>query len=222
MNANRPLVASAVAYAGLFLAGSFLPTLPEGAYSDARVIGLLADSGSRTGIVLGGLLLTLAGLAVLPFLAGLALRLHRADPRSTAGVVVLGAGLVHVVMLLVAARSFSGYATGIAVGELEVPVDATMVRVLSDQGFGTLLLPGLMAAGVAMGVASLAARRHALLPGWLTVAGLVMAVLTLGGALWIPQFLPPLWVLLVALTLAEGSPDPARDGVAAPAGRRTS
>ena len=200
MTSSRTMTTSALAYAGLFLAGSFLPRLPEGAYSDAEVIALLSDAGSRWAIVVAGLLLVLAGLALLPFLAVLFTRLRAADRTSCLPVVVLGAGMVHVVMLLVAAQFFSGYATGIAVGEVPVPSEATLFRVLSNQGFGVMLVPGLVAAGVMMAATSLASREHqGMMPGWLVVTGLVMAALTLAGPLWIPQFLPVIWVVLVGL-----------------------
>lgn len=205
MPRSRTLVLSAVAYTALFLAGSFLPRLPEAAYSDREVVGLLAEPGSRTAIVAAGVLLTLSGLALLPFLSVLATRLRRADALSSLPGLVMAAGVVHVAMLLLAARFFSGYATGVMVGEVPVPADPALFRVLSDHGFGTLLVPGLLAAGLMMAATSLAGRRTGVLPGWVVITGLTLAVLTLFGVLWVPQFLPPLWALIVAFTLRDGT-----------------
>lgn len=205
MPRSRTLVVSAVAYTALFLAGSLLPRLPEGAYSDREVVDLLAEPDSRTAIVAAGLLLTLAGLALLPFLSALTTGLRRADGTSSLPTLVMAAGVLHVAMLLVAARFFSGYATGVMVGEVPVPSDPTLFRVLSDHGFGTLLVPGLMAAGLMMAATSLVGRRTGVLPAWVCTTGLALAALTLAGVLWLPQYLPPLWALIVAFTLRDGT-----------------
>lgn len=200
-SSSRTARSSTVAFTTLYLAAMFLPTLPDGAYSDAEVLGLLTDTGSRSLVILAGLLLPLAGLALLPFLSELTGSLRRLDAESPIPGVVFGAGLLYIAMVAVAGTLFGGYATGIAVGELPIPTDATLVRVLNDHGFGTLLIPGLLSAGVMILAASLMARHHALLPKWVCGTGLVVAPLLLLGAMWIPQFLVPLWTLLAAFTL---------------------
>jgi len=175
---------SGLVFAALYLVAVELMYLPEGRYSDARVIELYRDAGTRSGIVLGGVLLVIAGLALVPFLADLRERLGPRDPLT--GVAVAGGGL-YVAMLFVAAGLQSGYATGVTVGELPEPVDPTLARVLSDHGFGLLLIPGLLSAGVLVLASSLAARRTAALPRALTTTGFVVAPLLLAGAAWVPS-----------------------------------
>lgn len=214
---NRSTAASAfgaVAFTVLYLAATFLPSLPEGAYSDAEVLGLLQDSGSRNLIIVGSLLYIASGLALLPFVAQLTATLRRTDPDSPLVGVVFGSGLLYVAMLLMAGNVFGANAIGIAVGEVPMPEDATLVRVLSDLGFVTLLIPGLLSAAVMIVAASLLARRSQALPRWVCVTGFVVAPLLMLGAAWVPQFLVPLWTLMAGFSLrpepvAETTPTPA-------------
>lgn len=64
-----------------------------------------------------------------------------------------------------------------------------------------------MAAGAFIAIASYYARRHALLPGWLTIAGYVVAALQLAGTLFIPIALVPLWILVTSIVLLRRSSD---------------
>ncbi len=194
----------------LYLAATFLPALPEGADSDAEVLGLVQEGGSRNLIVLGSVLFMLAALALLPFLSQLTATLRhaevsRTDSDSPLIGVVFGGGLLYIAMLLTAGNSFGTYATGVAVGELPVPQDATLVRVLSDQGFGLLLIPGLLSAAAMILAASLVARRSQALPSWVCITGFVFAPLLLLGAAWAPQFLVPLWTLMAGFALRPSS-----------------
>lgn len=207
MQSRRPLTVFAATYAVLFLTAAFLPNLPEGSDPDRAVIGLLSDPSSRLVIALSGHLWTLAGLALLPWLAAMALTVWRIPARSpgsttheVAAVTLVAAGVVHVVMLLTAGQAFAGYALGVAVGELEVPRDATLYRVLSDQGFGHLLVPGLLAAGVMMLSLHIGLRGTGALPGWVARVGVALTATTLLGFTWAPQFVVPLWVMTIALT----------------------
>jgi hypothetical protein len=199
------MVASAVSFTALYAAATFLPSLPEGALSDRQVLALIEDTGSRSLVIVAGVLYPAAGLALLPFLAGLVALLRNEEqaqpgvPRGQSADVVWGAGLLYIAMLMVAGSLFGAYATGVAVGELAVPTDATLVRVLSDLGFGILLLPGLFAAAAMVLATSLAGRRSGTLPVWLTRSGFVIAPLLLLGAAWAPQFLVPLWCIAVAI-----------------------
>ena len=198
MSASRDLrwwPAAGVLFAVLYLVAFPLMDLPDGSSTDAQVARSYEDAGTRTGIVAGALLLFAAGLVLLPFLAGLRARLGRG---VLADVAAAGGGL-YAVLLIVATSLQSGYAFGIAIGELPRPVDPTLARVLSDQGFGLLLLPGLWAAGVLILASTAAARRAGALPPFLVVCGFVIAPLMLAGAAWVPQFLVPLWVLGVSV-----------------------
>lgn len=205
---NRTGPVAGLAFAALYAAFGLSPLmdLPEGADSDQAVIALVAEGGSRTGIVLGGVLVGLAGVAMLMFLADLRRRLAAGTPDSSLPTLAFGAGLIYVAMLFLAGNAWTGYATGVAVGELPVPQDATLLRVLSDSGFGLLLIYGLLAAATSVVATSLSARRTGLLSKALTTSGFVIAPILCVGFTYVPQFLVPLWVIAVSIALLRQPP----------------
>lgn len=192
--------AGGIAFAVLYFAALTLADLPEGSDSDARIVALYADAGSRSGIIIAGVLLGLAGIALLPFLAELRSRLRGA---GIAADVAFAGGLLYVVALFGAGNLFSGYAIGVALGELPEPVNTQLERVLTNQGFGLLLVYGLFAASALVLATSLAGRRTGAVSRGVATAGFVVAPLLLAGAAYMPQFLVPLWVLAVSVDYAR-------------------
>lgn len=165
----------------------FVPTLPEGAYDDGRVLSLF-EGAERAQIILGGYALAIAGVAALVFFQLLA--------QAVGSTVTRAAGTGYGVMLLVASTLFSSIPLGTALDELE-PATSPF-RELSNAGFHALLVPGLLCAAVAVVSASMALRRTRGAPGWCVVLGFVLAPLLLLGVAWVPQFLVPLWALAIA------------------------
>jgi hypothetical protein len=86
-------------------------------------------------------------------------------------------------------------------GQTPVPSSGDFARQLDNIGFGLLLVAGALAAGLFIAMASYLARRNGTLPGWLTIAGYVVAVLQLAAGLFFPFVLVPLWVLIAAIVL---------------------
>jgi hypothetical protein len=192
----------------LYAGFTFVPDLPEASYSDAEVLALYADPLPFT---VAAVCIALAGAAFLVFLADLLHRLGTGPLASLAG----GAGTVYVGALFLAGVLWTGYAGGGA-GPLEdAPLldgSATLPRILTDMAFGALLVFGLVAAAVCIAAVSVAARREGLLPTGVALTGLVITPLLLAGVTWVPQFLVPLWVAAVSVTLLRTSrpaPQPA-------------
>jgi hypothetical protein len=77
---------------------------------------------------------------------------------------------------------------------------------LEGLGFGTLLIPGALAAGAFVASASAASRQIGALPAWLAIAGFVVAALQLIGVLFFPFALFVLWVLVAAIVLVARTP----------------
>lgn len=192
--------ASGVAFALLYFAALAVGDLPEGGYTDARVAELYADEGSRAGIIATGVLLGFAGIALVPFLADLRTRLRGA---AVAADVAFAGGLLYVAALFGAGSLASGYAIGVALGELPEPVNVELARVLTNQAFGLLLLYGLFSAGVLVLATSVGGRLTGAVSTRTRIAGFVIAPLLLAGAAWMPQFLVPIWVLAVSLGRAR-------------------
>lgn len=188
-------------YAGFTFGGA---ALPEASYSDERVLALYDDGAP---FVITATLIALAGAAFLVFLADLHRRL-RSGGDGGSPTLTLGAGLLYVAMLFVAGTLWTGYAGG-GGGPLEddpaLQHSAALARVLTDMGFGVLLVYGMVAAAVMIAAASAAARRGGSLPRGVVAAGFVVAPLLLAGFTWVPQFLVPLWTAAVSVSLLRGA-----------------
>ena len=157
MNTNRALRTSAIAFAVLYFVAMFAPDLPEGTYSDSRVLGLVNDDGSM--VVLAGYALSAAGAVFLCWLAGVTTRLRGAGGSALVDLALL-AGAAYGVLLMVASTFFSTIALGHSIGELPPAEDAFLVRAFSNQGFHLVLVPALLCAGLLMTAVSLGARRR--------------------------------------------------------------
>lgn len=202
MKRHHWLRLSGVALAASYVGALFTASLPEGAYDDARVVGLLAG-GDRTGIVVGGYALVVAGVSALVFWSLLASSL---SPHTGAGAsVVRTLGTAYGVLLMVAAVLFLAVPMGHVVEELPRATPSPF-RELTMAGFVALLVAALLVAAVLVALASLLVLRAGLAPRWVASSGFVVAALALAGPGWAPQFLVPLWVLLVGLTVRP-SPD---------------
>lgn len=203
MSSIRWLRATAVVFAVSYVGAMFTASLPEGAYDDRRVVGLLSG-GQLTGIVFGGHALVVAGLSALVFTSLLAGVLSGAGHGDGPGLVrALGSG--YALMVLLAAVLFLAVPMGHVVGELPEATPSPF-RELTMAGFTALLVPALICASALVGVVSALVRRSELAPRWSTTTGFVIAPLLLLGAGWAPQFLVPLWALLVAFTVQIPAP----------------
>lgn len=198
-----------LAFAALHVFFVFAMDLPTGADSDQHVLSLYTESGPRTLLVIGGVAVALAGVALLPFLAFFYDRVRAA---GAVALLVPLAGLIYVAMLMSAGVSWSGYAFGLAVGELPNPQDAELLRATSDRGFLQVLVFGLFAAALMVAAASVAGRAAGVLGRGAVRFGFVVAPLLLLGFAWVPQFLVPLWVAVVSIALLRQGPEelPAR------------
>jgi hypothetical protein len=86
-------------------------------------------------------------------------------------------------------------------GSTPVPAGGDLARQFDQIGFALLLVAGALAAGLFVGMASHLARRSGTLPGWLTIAGYVVAVLQLVASFFFPFLLFLLWVLVASIVL---------------------
>jgi hypothetical protein len=208
---RRTIRVTALAFAVLYLVSVFLPTLPEGAYPDERVLAIYSDSGERWRAEVAGAALVLAGLSLLAFVSqALA---AGATPGSRLGALAGRTATAYAVMLMVSATAFTALAAGVNVGELPADsVTADIARVVTVLGFYALLGPGLIAAGATVAALSRIGHASGTLPDWCARLGYGVGALCLV-PFWPIQFLPVLWVLCAGLTLdpRRGLP---RDGSA--------
>jgi hypothetical protein len=187
-----------IVFVVLFVAGFLLFNTPSKGTDTAKWAGWWNDSGHRATAVIGAYLMVLGLLAFLWFAWTLRERF-----RDGGGLMFTFASIfaaVGIVSALVRA-TIAGNKTFGGGSATPVPHGADLARQLDGLGFGLLLVAGALAAGAFVAFASYLARRDGMLPGWLTMAGYVVAVLQLVAVFFFPFVLFFLWVLIVAIVL---------------------
>lgn len=188
-------VVFAVGFTGFLMAGP-----PGGGTTTTKDV---TDYYQSTGSVLTGALLGLVQVAgcllLLWFFAELRSRLSDTmlaqvgHTIATVGVTLVVAGTM-IMLAPSGVRLFTGasFAGGTFVG-----VPAAMTA--GQAGLGVLLFGGVYSLAAAVFLLSLAARRQgAAMPGWLAVAGMVIAVLLVASVVGTPALLLVIWLILVA------------------------
>jgi len=193
-----------IAFAVLFVAGFLVFPTPSDEKDSAQWSRWWTDSGHRAGAVIGAYLMVFALLAFVWFMWDLNRRL-----RDRGGMMITF-GTVFVTLALVSALVRAAIPGGKLFGSTPVPPGADIARQFDNVGFAVLLVAGALAAGAFTATASHLARRDAILPGWLTIAGYVVAVLMLAAGFFLPFVFFPLWVLVTSIVLvrrtAESTP----------------
>lgn len=183
--------------AGLaFAAATFLPTLPGGDGGVAKALAAYRDSGTRVNAVLASALLVAAALLLAWFLATVLLRSAAAGALSVFAALT---GIATVVAMLTAAAALLATATPLMMNAGAVPDAATTAT-------GLLAVSALVVAGLAGGATvvalSVAARRTATLPTWVTRVGFVVGPLLVLSVAVTPVVLLAVWLVLAGAALA--------------------
>lgn len=205
---------SGIAFAILFIAG-FVCVAQVPAYDepDAAWVAMVDDSGDRLVTVIGTLLLSAAGLLLMAFTSTLAAYVRGTagkGPTHLAGI-LQGAGVIAGVTLLVAAVTGGSMSAGVTFApEFSAP-SGEVLRVLDQLAIGILLVGTGWSTAVVIACASRLAARTGMLPGWLTTAGLVVAVLLLASVQFLPILLIPVWALVTGVVLLRRGPDTVSD-----------
>jgi hypothetical protein len=188
-----------IAFFVLFVVGFLVIPTPNSGTDTAKWARWWNDSGHRTGAVVGAYLIVVGLLAFVWFMWDLNQRLREpSGVMITFGSLFVGLGLVSTLIR-------AAIPGGKIFGDTPVPAGADLARQFDNIGFAVLLVAGALAAGAFTATASYLARRDAILPGWLTITGYVVAVLQLAAGLFLPFVLFPLWVLVVSIVLLRRS-----------------
>src|SRR5580693_2566598 len=156
----------------------------------------LSDSGRRAAVAVALNLVPFAGIAFLWFVGVLRDRIGEREDRFFA-TVFLGSGLLFVAMLFVAAAVGGGL---IAVASSGAPGAGTLALGRNVTGILLNIYAMRMAAVFTLTLVTIA-RRTAIVSRWLTVAGLVTAVLLLVGvgiSAWV-ELIFPAWILVLSV-----------------------
>jgi len=186
-----------IAFAVLFVAGQFVPPTAKSQSNTLQWAQLWNSSSHRTTAIIGAYLLILGMLAFVCFASSL---------RSAFGD---GSGMMLAFAVLFAVFAMAAGLIGASIAGAKVftnaPIPAgALSQQLNSLAGGLVVVPGGLAAGAFVGVAAHLARRAGALPGWLTIAGYVVAILQLAAVVFLPLLLVPLWVLVVSIVLLRG------------------
>jgi hypothetical protein len=184
-----------IAFVVLFVVGFLVFPTPRD-NNDVKWDTWWDDSGHRVGAIIGAYLMVLGLLAFVWFMWNLCQRFRDGGGMA----ITFGSLFVGIVSVSVLVRaSLPG---GKQFGDQDLPQQLRDWSMQMDNiGFGLMLVAGALAAGAFAGVVSYLARRDALLPNWLTIAGYVVAVIQLAGGVFFPFVLFILWVLIVSIVL---------------------
>ena len=194
-----------IAFVVLFVVGFIVLPQPDDDKDLAGWERWWTDSGHRVGAVIGAYLMVLGLLAFVWFLWSLHRRFGDSGPMVIFGSLFAAMGLASALVR-------AAIPGGKLFGDSPVPA-GEFSREFNNIGVALLVVAGALAAGAFVAVASHHAQRHALLPGWLTTAGFVVAALQLAAGFFLPFVLFPLWVLVASIVLVRRNPS----GSAAPA-----
>jgi hypothetical protein len=159
-----------------------------------------SDGKRATAFVLF-VVLVVGSLLMIWFFTELTKRLPDDAVKSVAHpIAIVAAGLV------LAGAAILGGPLGVQMSSDSDFVGVPIAHTFAQAGFAVMLAGGMWFFAVAVFLFSLSARRSNAFPSWLSMAGMVVGVLLLGSYIWLPGYLLPIWVIVVAMTaFKEGS-----------------
>ena len=166
--------------------------------------GWLTDSAKRTAVAVGLNLIPFAGIAFLWFIGVIRDRIGAHEDRFFA-TVFLGSGLLFVGMMFVAAAVAGGLIAGISTSG--TPGAGTLALGRNVTSILLNVYAMRMAAVFTLTTVTIA-RRTSIVSRWLTIAGLVTALVLLVGvgiSPWV-ELLFPVWILAVSIEILAASP----------------
>ncbi|HEY6316679.1 MAG TPA: hypothetical protein VI462_02180 [Acidimicrobiia bacterium] len=184
-----------IAFVVLFVAGFGAIPTPSNNKNTAQWAQWWNDSGHRAGAIVGAYLMVLGALAFVWFASSLR------DQFGEGGRLMFTFGSIFAVIAVVSIMVRVSIPGAKQFGSTPLPAGGDLPRQFDQIGYAMLLVAGALAAGLFVGMASHLARRSGALPGWLTVAGYVVAVLQLAASLFFPFLLFLLWVLVASIVL---------------------
>ena len=197
-------------FVALFVAGSVLVAVaPDPAASDETLLSFYENEGKRLVVIMGAYVIPFAGIAFMWFLASMRnlLREHQHGRDPIVVTMQLVSGTLFVAAAFVAAAATVAQATQIAFFD-QAETSATSLRQSASLGYALFFVFGIKMAGVFIATSSRLGRGF--LPRWLTITGVVFAVVLLLSAAIIQPLalLLPAWVAAVSVWLLLG---PARE-----------
>jgi hypothetical protein len=83
----------------------------------------------------------------------------------------------------------------------DVPIDASIARLLDNLAFGFILVPGALASGVVMAIVAVQVFRRRAFAQWVGWVSIVGVIAMAASIVFIPLIALPLWLLAVSVEL---------------------
>ncbi|MGL6279268.1 MAG: hypothetical protein ACRC50_06895 [Gaiella sp.] len=202
LEAPRAAGIAGLVFAALFVGAILLLRVrpPSGASEDEVAAWYLRDNATRVALV-GLYVVPFAGIAFLWFLAVIRHHVSEREDRFF-DTVLLGSGLLFVAMLWTSAAVAGSLVSGVRFLDA-TPPSPDVVEGIRSLGHTLFYVYALRAAAVFMVITSVRARRVGALPGWLSIAGVVIAVALLLGVSFLPimSLLFPTWVAALSIVV---------------------
>ncbi len=197
------IVWSGVAFVALFLASLVLLGDLAGSFadSDALFMDYHSSQSNQIQVVVGGYLITAAGLALLLFLTGLTASVgdcRRNHPCPLAFV----SGIVGVTLLLAGGAALVTSASAKLFGAVsgDAPLSGDAIAIAPQLGYVLIFLPAMWALACSIATHTWHMWTTGLWPGWLRWLSVFTAImLLLAAALFNPIILLPIWIGAVSL-----------------------
>lgn len=195
---------SGVAYVVFFLGSVVASGPPADNASDQEWIANYTGHSEQVRHVATGILLALAGLALMTFLVALWRRIAEAEPTASPSRLPVAAAAATAALMGAGGQVMSYISGGEILGDYPLP-SVDLLRMSNDLGFA---LAGVGAGwSAAIAVAALSVQGHAagVLSSRMRTAGVIAACLLILSPLFFPIIGLLAWVLAVAITWIRGS-----------------
>lgn len=205
---DRLAAGAGILAAVLFVAGFVLVGVDAAMSDDSRreILNIYADDATNSRQALGVLLGGLGGVCFLPFLSYVRKMLRRtAGETSILPGTAFAGGVLLVACFIVGTVLSAAVSAGSYFDAYRVDVDLAMTAVAAGFYFDGFAA---MAGGVLIAAMAIAAYRTQLLPRWLAVLGLVIAVAS------VPAGLLGMWIMVESVWIAIAAGLLARRGLA--------
>jgi hypothetical protein len=207
---QRWIPVTGIVFIPLFIVGIMLADQPLSGRNSFELVDFYRDTGNRVQVLIGGYVLTVAGLVLLPFLNHLRSVIQEAEDERLLSVGAYGTGLVFVGLFLAGAAASTAIPAGIHFDETlqtELP-SADVALYMPALGFTLIFLMGMFTAGVMFVTTALASFQYKLFPSWFAWLSIVCALVLLLAALspFLSLVALPVWLLATSVVLLRRRP----------------
>ncbi|HVT19797.1 MAG TPA: hypothetical protein VHE57_00210 [Mycobacteriales bacterium] len=210
-------MAAGIVFVALFVVGTFMsidgPSTDSSDSAnvlDQKWVSWLASSSNRVEHVIGAYLLILGGIAFVWFCVGLRDRLERSGAAEDGAGRLVSALSAYAAAAMAAAGMCGAVVAGaVNFGGENAPTSGDAAHWFADLTFPFLMVVFALVSAAIITTCAVAGLRSGALPRWAAYGGLLAALASIFGVLFIPMVLPMLWYLVVAVT-GLGGPGPAK------------